>query len=280
VASTENQRRGGEGSIRLLALDIDGTLLNSRHELTPNVRSAVQEAGTRGVEIVLTSARGPSGLKIILRQLGIRGYSVAFSGALVCRTGPDQPAEAIAGDRMDLAAARVVAQRGRELGVSVGWWDFEEWFVPELDGPATYEAGVIGVPPIVRDLSRLEAPPFKLQCMTSMEHIDRLRALRDDCPEGLTGHFSNPNYLEVLSTGTDKARGLLRLGAALGIEPAQMAAIGDGENDLTMLKAVGLGVAVANARPSVQAAAAWITGSNDEDGVASAIERMQHEGRI
>jgi Cof subfamily protein (haloacid dehalogenase superfamily) len=266
--------------LRLLALDIDGTLLDSRHLLTPAVRRAVRDAAGLGVEIVLCSARGPAGLQPILRELGIGGYSVAFSGALRCRTAPGTPAEPLGGERMGLADARGVALRGRELGVSVGWWDTRDWFVDAMDGPITYEARVIQAEPRVEDLARLELAPFKLQCMVAMDRIDRLQALKDACPPGLAASFSNPNYLEVVLAGTDKASGLARLGERLGIPLAEMAAIGDGENDLGMLAEVGLGIAMANARPSVRAAAAWITAGNDQDGVAAAIARMVREGWI
>lgn len=266
--------------VRLLALDIDGTLLDSRHLLTPAVRGAVRDAAGRGVEIVLCSARGPVGLQPILRELGLRGCSVAFSGALRCRTAPGAPSEPLGGERMELSLARAVALRGRALGVSVGWWDTDDWFVDARDGPIAYEAGVIQAEPHLADLARLELAPFKLQCMVPMDRIDRLVALRAACPPALAASFSNPNYLEVVRAGTDKASGLARLGEQLGVPLAEMAAIGDGENDLAMLAEVGLGIAMGNARPSVRAAAAWITAGNDEDGVARAVERMVREGWI
>jgi Cof subfamily protein (haloacid dehalogenase superfamily) len=259
---------------------VDGTLLNSRHELTPAVCLAVGEAARRGVQVVLTSARGPAGLRPIQQALGIWGTCVAFSGALRCRTSPGRPAAPMGGERMELDDARAAAQLGRELGVSIGWWDTEEWFVEAMDGPVTNEAEVIGVEPAVVDLSRLALAPFKLQCMAAMDQVDRLQALRMACPTSLAAAFSNPNYLELVRSGTDKGRGLVALGAQIGIAPGEMAAIGDGENDVGMLASVGLGVAMANAGPGVRAAAAWVTGSNDENGVAMAIERMRREGRI
>jgi len=232
------------------------------------------------VRIVLTSGRSPSGLRPIVRELGIVGYSVAFSGALRCRTFPDRPADSVSGERMDLLDAREVAVRGRELGVSVAWWDTEEWYVDAEYPPVVHEAGVIGLRPLVRDLSRLEIAPFKLQCMVGMEDIDRLQALRGSCPRTLGVSFSNSNYLEVVRAGTDKARSLARLGEQMGVSLSEMAAIGDGENDLPMLAEVGLGIAMANASPSVRGAAAWVTKSNDDEGVALAIERMRGEGRF
>ena len=267
-------------AVRLLALDIDGTLLDSRHRLTPGAREAIRSVAARGVVVVLASARGPSGLRALAAELGVPGYAVTFSGALLCRIGERPPAEVLGGGRMELRAARAVAKRGRELGVSIGWWDLEEWFVERLDEPILYEVNVIGVRPTVCDLGGLASAPYKLQCMVPVDGVERLRALREGLPPGIAAQFSNPNYLEVFKEGTDKAGGLLELGALLGIATGEMAAIGDGENDLAMLRSVGLGIAVANARESVREAAAWVTSSNDEDGVAAAILRMRREGRL
>jgi Cof subfamily protein (haloacid dehalogenase superfamily) len=266
--------------VRLIALDVDGTLLDSRFVLSPMVRAALHSVADRGVEVVLASARGPSGLRPVLHALDLCVYSVTFSGSLLCRSFPDRPAVRLEGERMDLSAAREVALHARELGVSLGWWEGEDWFVEAIDEVVAREATVIGVEPSTCDLTRRETPPFKLQCMTTLDRIERLDALRAILPFGLTGHFSNPNYLEVLHDGIDKARGLARLGALLDIPLSAMAAMGDGENDITMLSSVGLGVAVANARPAVLAAAAWVTEGNDKDGVAVALARMDREGLL
>jgi len=178
---------------------------------------------------------------------------------------------------MELEPARWVVRRARELHISVGWWDLEHWSVAELDGPVTREAAIIEVEPRIEDLDWLSVPPFKLQCMVPLGAIEQLRTLRATLPAGCAAQFSNPNYLEVFSPSTDKAQAVLELGAILGCSAGEIAAIGDGENDIAMLRAVGLGVAVGNARPAVIEAATWVTVSNDEDGVAVALERMRRE---
>jgi len=264
--------------IRLVALDVDGTLLDSQHQVTEGVRGVIREAVGAGLKIALASARGPSGLRPVARRLGIEGHAVAFSGALLCRIGASPPAEVLGSRCLELEPARLVARRARDMDISVGWWDLEQWSVFALDGPARREAAIIEVEPRVEDLCTLARAPFKLQCMVPVDAIERLVALRAELPPGCVGQFSNPNYFEVFSPGTDKAHAVLELGALLGCAPEEIAAIGDGENDVAMLGAVGLGVAVANARPAVRAAAAWVTASNDEDGVAVALHRMRREG--
>ena len=90
---------------------------------------------------------------------------------------------------MELFAARAMALQGRALGVGVGWWDTEEWFVDVRDAPIGHEASVIRVEPIVRDLSSLEIAPYQLQCMVETDQLGRLRAPREACPAGPAASF-------------------------------------------------------------------------------------------
>lgn len=94
------------------------------------------------------------------------------------------------------------------------------------------------------------------------------------------GQFSHATYLEITHLGVDKAAALLALGQRLGIAPTEMVAIGDQENDMAMLQVATLGIAMGNAPPVVQAVADWVTDTNNRDGVAAAIERLQVTGWI
>ena len=96
------------------------------------------------------------------------------------------------------------------------------------------------------------------------------RTLPRDC----AGQFSYTTYLEITHQGVNKATALLALGQRLGVDSKAMVAIGDGENDRTMLQVVGLGIAMGNASPYVQAVATWVTDTNNRDGLAKAINRL------
>jgi Cof subfamily protein (haloacid dehalogenase superfamily) len=95
-----------------------------------------------------------------------------------------------------------------------------------------------------------------------------------------TATFSKPNYLEIVPIGVDKAKALVKLANSLGIELSQVAALGDGQNDIEMLREAGLGIAMGNASDAVKSAADWITGTNDEDGVAQAVRRLVSSGLV
>jgi hydroxymethylpyrimidine pyrophosphatase-like HAD family hydrolase len=101
-----------------------------------------------------------------------------------------------------------------------------------------------------------------------------LHALRERLPPGVSGQFSHPRYLELIAPGVDKAGAVRAWCAAAGLSPAQLAAIGDAENDIAMLRDAGVGIAMRNATPAVIAAADRVTAANDRDGVAQAIDAL------
>src|SRR6266702_7613811 len=93
--------------IRLLALDVDGTLLTDDLQITTATRASVQQVISQGVQVVLASARGPNALRSIMRELGIAGFAICYTGALTCRLNPDPhvPAEVVTEQRMNLSSA-------------------------------------------------------------------------------------------------------------------------------------------------------------------------------
>jgi hypothetical protein len=112
------------------------------------------------------------------------------------------------------------------------------------------------------------------------EPANVLRTIADSVRSLSTATFSKPNYLEIIASGVNKAKGLADLIKTLGLDLSQVAALGDGENDVEMLKETGLGIAMGNASESVKLAADWLTGTNDEGGVAQAIRRLIADGLV
>src|SRR3712207_4137458 len=98
----------GAPQIRLVAHDIDGTLLTSTNQISPATLAAVQDVTGRGVEVVLGSARSPTALRLLMAELGISGFAISYTGALLCRLHPHTPTEVMAEQRMPLASARSV----------------------------------------------------------------------------------------------------------------------------------------------------------------------------
>lgn len=259
--------------IRLLASDIDGTLLNSDHRVLPAVRKAVAEAEAAGLTIVLASARSPTALAEIAAALGHDGPAICFSGGWTGTIEPRRSRIAAAQVfHIQKQAALAVAEKALDLGLVPSWHCEQAWLVPLSSPEIEREARVTHELPHVT--SRLQdapepnkilviGPPVALVALSHSVQMSHGRYLETT--------FSHPDYLEVLPHGVDKAAALVRLAARRGIRAEEIAAVGDGENDLGMIRAAGLGVAMANAPPPVQDAADWITANNDDAGVARFI---------
>jgi Cof subfamily protein (haloacid dehalogenase superfamily) len=268
----------GASPIRLIALDVDGTLLNSNHEISEDNRNSVQAAVEAGLHIVLASARSPGALRPLLADLGISGYVVAYGGGLVCQLNysSNESTDVIANHCLALVSAHEIVRVALAEGISLGWFVGEDWHISAWDAVLRREADIIQMQPqVTPNLMALSLPPHKIQCMVANDaEIKNLENLLSILPDDCIGQFSHPTYLEIIPKGVDKAVGLEQLGQHLGISLHEMAAIGDGENDIGMLRAVVLGIAMANAPSHVSRIARWVTASNDQDGVAVAIRRI------
>jgi Cof subfamily protein (haloacid dehalogenase superfamily) len=263
--------------IRFLVLDVDGTLLTDDYRISMATRMAVQQVVQRGVQVILASARSPSGLHGIMGVLGLSDIVIAYTGAITCRLSPDlnDPLMVLTEQRMNLDSARYVLRDALAQGVSVGWFCEDRWFIPDWDLTLRRESALSGVIPIVTPNLDLVEAPHKLQCIVGdSKLLPRLSLLARSPPADCLGQFSYANYLEITHQGVNKATALLAIGQRLGVDPTAMVAIGDGENDRTMLQVVGLGIAMGNASPYVQAVATWVTDTNNRDGLAKAINRL------
>ena len=269
---------------RLLALDVDGTLLTDELQITAANREAVRQVVSQGVQVVLASARGPRALYSIMEELEITGLAICYTGALTCRLYPNQhdSLEAVNEQRMSLSSAHIVLSNALKLGISIGWFSGEHWYILSWDQAIHHESMITGVTPIVNpDLMHFKEAPHKLQAIVGETALlPRLTALASVLPSDCVGQFSYETYLEIIRQGVDKATALLALGKQLGITPSEMIAIGDMDNDIAMLQMAALGIAMGNAPVNVQAEADWVTDTNNRDGVAVAIERLKADGWI
>jgi Cof subfamily protein (haloacid dehalogenase superfamily) len=266
--------------VRLLAVDVDGTLLTDACQISPATTRAVQHVIQRGVHVVLASARGPSALRGIMKELAMSSLAICYTGALTCRISSHPPVEVITEQRIPLPSAHDLLRRALTEEISVGWFAGEAWFIAGWDAILQRESEIVGVVPLVDpDLLQRDEAPHKLQCIVGEPaRVPLLATLARTLPQDCVGQFSQATYLEITHRQVNKATALLALGQRLGIAPSEMVAIGDGENDMAMLQMVALGIAMGNAPPLVQTAADWVTATNNQDGIAMAIERLQAEG--
>jgi len=256
---------------RLVAIDVDHTLLRSDRTLAQETVAAAQVARAAGIQLTLASSRPPGGMWQYLQALGIVAPSafVGFQGALVASFDADGRPSVIATTPIELAVAGQVAEAARSLGVATSWYTPTGWFVDEVTDEIAHEGSIVGMAPqLVADFDGLEAP---VKILFIARHPEEIEALRRVMPASVTAETSNAAYLEITARGVDKATGVEVIAGGLDVPFSEVVAIGDGRNDLGLFRRVGTSVAPANADPSVLAEADYIAPSNDADGVAATL---------
>jgi Cof subfamily protein (haloacid dehalogenase superfamily) len=269
---------------RLVASDVDGTLLPAGWVPTDRTRAAVARVLASGTPFVLVTGRPPRWILELGRYLpGVR-QAVSANGAVRYDIADDRVLSAATlstGQLTNLAAAAKEVLPGSWLAVErISEYALDERSVPRIEQGhrPNWTEGFINEPRALL----LSEPAIKLLIqhdeLTSDQMLSTLgqRIGSDTGGDfgGATLTFSNPNgLLEAASAGVTKAAGLAGLVAELGIAPCEVIAFGDMPNDVEMLRWAGHGVAMGNAHPDVLAVADEVTASNIEDGVALVLER-------
>ena len=276
--------------IRLIALDLDGTLLTTDKRLTKRTVRTLSEAAGRGIRIVPATGRSLTGLSPKIRELPFIRYAITVNGAAVWDMGRQEPIvrRAFSTERA-VELWEFIARYHAVRDVCIDgiarmepeYYNKVETFMP--DEPRrmlirSTRTPTEGLGELVADGS-LTVEKFNLFFREDAEAV-RQQARRDLAQfDGLSVTSSLGNNLEINHADATKGRGLLAPAAHLGLSPEQTMAFGDGENVVSMLRAAGLGVAMGNAAEEVKAAADLVTLGNDEDGVAYGIEKYVLTGR-
>jgi len=271
--------------VHLIAIDMDGTLLNPAHKLTPRVKQAIAAARAQGVRVVLASGRPVSGLAPFLAELGIEGdaeFCIACNGAVVENIGNGQRVVEYPLSFEDFLFCERIA---RDLGIHFQALDGRRMYTPNQDISiyTVADSHLSHVPLSYRRVEDMDpAMQFIKLMMIDEPHV--LDAAIARLPSELTDRFavlkSAPFFLEVFDHRAGKGASLQKLAEHLGVDAANVMALGDQENDLTMLQFAGTSVAMGNAIEVVKQTARFETATNAEDGVALAIERFVLAGHV
>jgi Cof subfamily protein (haloacid dehalogenase superfamily) len=259
--------------VRLIATDLDGTLLRSDGTVSERTRRALERAQAAGAVLVLVTARPPRTLRAMAREIGVGGLAICCNGALVYDLDENRIVQH-SPLRSEVARGLVVALREEAPGVA---------FACELGTRYGWEPGYLALKPSVRRQEGIEAdalllcaePVTKLIVRHPQLPIESLLAIA--CRligDAAHATHSSSSFVEVSAAGVQKGWALARLCSRLGVAASDVVAFGDMPNDLPMLTWAGLGIAVANAHPEVLEAAGETTLSNEEDGVAVVLERF------
>lgn len=262
---------------KLLALDMDGTLLKEDKTISKVTKKAIIAARKRGIKVVLATGRPLHGIKNYLEELDLLGehdYAVTYNGAAIQKT---LTGEMIAKKFMTLDDMKFLNKLRQKLGVDMHALTPEACITPRINKYSETESYWNEIPLYELDFDNL-APDTQVVKAILVEDPPILKEAAEKLPKELYDKYSimlsAPFFLEFLDKTVNKGTGVKLLAEKLNIRQDEIICIGDAENDIHMIKFAGLGVAMGNAFDNVKNAADFITKTNEEDGVAHVIDKF------
>lgn len=262
----------------VLVLDIDGTLTNSKKEISPKTLDAVMRAQEDGIKVVIASGRPTAGIKKIAKAIKLDeygGYVLSYNGGKIINF---QTGEVVYNETLPEEMIPSIYEEAVDNHVGIVTYEGNDAIAGNgIDQYNQIEARIngIGLREVEDFPNYVKFPVNKCLLTGEPEHMAEVeQKLKDRFGNFLNIFRSEPFFVEVMPQNIDKAYSLGKLLKHLELERSQMIACGDGFNDLSMIKYAGLGVAMANAQDIVKEAADYITLSNDEDGVAKVIDKF------
>lgn len=259
---------------KMIAVDMDGTLLDGSKNITPRTVAAVRRAGECGVSVCLSTGRPLCGVQKYLRQLELKTPVITCNGAVIANAATG---EEIFRQCLEKEDARAVWGYGQLFDTTMCVWVGDRLYANKINNQTDEYKTLSGVEPeLIADFEEIvQAGISKILWYDTPERIASFREQLDaEMNSGVSYVTSNPAFLEFFDSRVSKAKAMEFIGGCLGIPREQMIAVGDGENDLSMLGYAGLSVAMANASEKVRSLCDHVTASNNDDGVALVIERF------
>ena len=263
---------------QLIAMDLDGTLNNDQKIITEKTKTALMAAQERGIRLALASARPSPGLfkeRDILRLQDHQGILMSYNGGRIVDAATGK---VLFETSMDLDQTKQVLRRLEELPVTPILDDGVQFYVADKNGyKVDYECknNQMTCTEVGNLADFLTFAPIKILMSVQPEELPQVQQqIAAFLPEDLTVVQTAAFYLEVIPKIINKGQGIRDICTVLGIAPAQVISFGDAANDIPMLREAGMGVAMGNAADAVKAAADMVTLSNNDDGIAAALEKL------
>jgi len=259
--------------IRLIAIDLDGTLLTTDKRVTPRAVRAIRQSTRRGIHVVLASARPPRSVLAVHKQLGLRTCTINYNGALVY---DPQTRKVIFHKPISAALAEQIITLARRHcpTILVSSEVLDKWYTDRVDPAYRTETAKLFKPDKIapiEDWLNTDHTKILLQgpqdvCGPLLELLNEKFAREIHCLQ------TEDNLIQIMAAGASKSVALRAVCRHYRVDLASVMAVGDAPNDVGMLKIAGVGVAMANSPELIREAADFLTPANDEDGVAHAIE--------
>ncbi len=262
---------------RMLVLDLDDTLLKDDRTVSELTRRRLLEAQQQGMIVVLASGRPTYAMQHLAKELCLAeygGYFISFNGARITSCADQHILLSV-----DISHAQMckLFDLAQEHGVYIQTYTEDHILVSKDNEYTQIEKEITGMDVIECADFKAEIPKTAVKAMM-LEHSDRLKevekALRPVVENELYMTITKPFFLEFMNPAVDKGKSLVTLAQHLNVPMEQVIAVGDSYNDISMIKAAGLGVAMGNAVEAVKQAADYETADNEHDGVARVVERF------
>ena len=263
---------------KLIAMDLDGTLNNDQKVITEKTKAALMAAQKAGIRLALASARPSPGLfkeRDILRLQDHQGILMSYNGGRIVDA---QTGNVLFETSMDIAETKQVLRQLEKLPVTPILDDGVQFYVTDKNGyKVDYECKNNNM--VCQEVGNLadflNFAPVKILMSVQPEELSQVqRTIAELLPDSLTVVQTAAFYLEVIPKVINKGQGIRDICSVLGIDPSEVISFGDAANDIPMLRAAGMGVAMGNAAEAVKAAADMVTLSNNDDGIAAALEKL------
>lgn len=268
---------------RLVAIDLDGTLLNMDKEISERNKKAISQAMEKGVKVVVCSGRVYTGARLYAKEIGSRDPIIACNGAVIT---DKIDGKIIYSDYMDVEVSlkinRICQKHGVYYHVYAGdtmlterlGFTSKKYYERNRSLPSEDRVDIEVVQNMAAKLKSI--PDTVLKFVIVNDDLQQLRKVRADMEQlrEIDVMSSNFDNFEVMNKGVSKGSALAKLTDIYGIPAQQMIAIGDNENDISMFEYAGMSIAMDNGEEIAKAAANYITASNEADGVAQAIEKF------
>lgn len=258
-------------SVKLIAVDMDDTLLDNSIQVSPRTREVLQKAAAQGVKVTIATGRMYCSALPFAEQLGLDVPLITYNGAMIKNS---LSGEILLHHPVDCKLAGEVLVFFREHGWYIQSYVDDILYVNEKGEHVLYYERLAGVKSIAigDKLYTMKQLPTKLLAMVEAGQMQEIsRIVKEKFGGRLTVTNSKPTYIEMVNPKANKGAALAYLAEKLDIKQEEVMAIGDSNNDLDMIRYAGWGVAMGNASDKVKDAARFVTTRNDEDGVAEAV---------
>ncbi len=259
---------------KLMAVDIDGTLLNNDGVLTDKTIDTIKKAVEKGLVFTISTGRPIQGLEKINKELNLDVPFITYNGAMIIMS---KTKNVLFEQRLSSNATKSIIDLGRKLKTSIMVWSLNKLYVEEINEKSEKYTAISGVEAILsKDFDiAIKNGATKILWHDDVETIEKFQSeIGQYLDDSIVFHTSRPYFLEFVDKKVSKAKAMEKIGECYGIDRSEMIAVGDGFNDISMIEYAGLGVVMGNAPEEVKKVGDYVTLSNDEDGVAYAIEKF------